>query len=625
MKIFKRLCAVIMACTAAACIAVGASAAEKTPAEKAKAYTAESPRFDLRDIGAVTSVKDQALLDTCWSFATMASVESNLIMQGLADDTIDLSESHLLWFTNGAQITDENDRLYGDESRILGQEAYSSSATLYDAVGTLSRWSGVQLEADAPYDPTGKTDPLPEEQRYTSYAHLEQANVYLKEHVTEIKQNLLDKGACYAVIYSADKYYNPKTKAHYGISQFANHAITIVGWDDNFSRENFREDCRPMNNGAWIVKNSRGDRWGDKGYFYLSYEDHSLRDIVFFETGPVYNYGSIYQYDGSIGMEYSKYSMKLITTNKMPHPTCANVYTAEDNAPIKAVGFYTTNDDFKYTITVFTGVTDDPSSGKVVHTQSGTMEHYGYHTVELTESVPVKKGEKFAVAVTFEGNKTFPLDNNSSTAGISYISKGKVSDTSEWTDTYEKYQASACIKAYSQYIPPVAGNVKLEQDGNNVKVSWDEVEGADIYRVFYRVGNKYKRTASTKKTTATVKGLTDPESVGFVVRARVNGVWSEYSKKDLVYITPDEPDYPLTLTAGDKKVTVKWDAVEGAESYRIYRYADGKFTTKTTTKTSYTYKKLENGKEYGFLLRVKKDGKWSDYKKSDLVFVTPNK
>ena len=38
-------------------------------------------------------------------------------------------------------------------------------------------------------------------------------------------------------------------------------AIAIVGWDDNYSKENFKaiNGVLPENDGAWLVKNSLGD------------------------------------------------------------------------------------------------------------------------------------------------------------------------------------------------------------------------------------------------------------------------------------------------------------------------------------------------------------------------------
>lgn len=58
------------------------------------------------------------------------------------------------------------------------------------------------------------------------------------------------------------------------------HAIIIVGWDDNYPKENFPEDCRPSENGAWIAHNSWGT-WGGDGTFYISYEDVYAEEDLF--------------------------------------------------------------------------------------------------------------------------------------------------------------------------------------------------------------------------------------------------------------------------------------------------------------------------------------------------------
>ena len=42
-----------------------------------------------------------------------------------------------------------------------------------------------------------------------------------------------------------------------------NHAVVIVGWDDNYDKSNFLQ--KPKNNGAFLVRNSWGTN--DHGYY----------------------------------------------------------------------------------------------------------------------------------------------------------------------------------------------------------------------------------------------------------------------------------------------------------------------------------------------------------------------
>ncbi len=50
------------------------------------------------------------------------------------------------------------------------------------------------------------------------------------------------------------------------------HGVLIIGWDDNYSKDNFVYE-KPEKDGAWLVLNSWGSSWGNNGTGWISYED----------------------------------------------------------------------------------------------------------------------------------------------------------------------------------------------------------------------------------------------------------------------------------------------------------------------------------------------------------------
>lgn len=66
------------------------------------------------------------------------------------------------------------------------------------------------------------------------------------------------------------------------------------------------------------------------------------------------------------------------------------------------------------------------------------------------------------------------------------------------------------------------------------------------------------------------------------------------------------------------KITVKWRKVKTATKYQVKAVLGSKAITKTTTKTSYTIKKLKRKKTYKIYVRAYNKagyGKWSKVKK----------
>ena len=111
--------------------------------------------------------------------------------------------------------------------------------------------------------------PLDSALAYDTDAFLEDA-VFSQYSVDRMKLLLTEYGSVSALIHMDNKgiYYRPETAAScYPFSGNVNHAVTVVGWDDDYSKDNFPSASKVMNNGAWIVKNSYGASWGKEGIF----------------------------------------------------------------------------------------------------------------------------------------------------------------------------------------------------------------------------------------------------------------------------------------------------------------------------------------------------------------------
>ena len=85
---------------------------------------------------------------------------------------------------------------------------------------------------------------------------------------------------------------------------------------------------------------------------------------------------------------------------------------------------------------------------------------------------------------------------------------------------------------------------------------------------------------------------------------------------------PDKPT--LTATPGSGSVTLRWSAVSGATSYRVYSYSNGSYACLgSTTATSYTKTGLTGGVKYGFLVRAFRGDTGSAYTTADVRYATP--
>ena len=401
-------------------------------------------RLDLREWGWVTPVKNQGRMGSCWTFGTISAVESALLK--LYGAEFDLSEDNL--FHNMLRYFP-----YGCTSRTEG--GFIILATSY-----LLAWMGPALEEEDIYDEVGKLSPfLPPG---NDVIHVQDMIIIPNDEIpdgTKTKSAIMQYGALAVSYYSKTDsslgYYNSNTSAHYvNVSRSPTHVVSVIGWDDNFSADNFL--ITPPGDGAWIVKNSWGSNWGDEGIVYISYYDKSFSPggktddnnigIILDNTVP---YNKNYQHD-------FVWLGKFVDMNKLMHDdgniTYANQFEAADNDLIAAVGTYFESSDVNYTVDIY--VNDE-----LKLTQEGISPFFGYHTIKLNEYVPIKKGDIFKAAIT---SNTMPVSTSSSSRVHYSENRSFFYYDDEWKDLYALEEAIACLKVYT-----IADDTNSSDDTND--------------------------------------------------------------------------------------------------------------------------------------------------------------
>lgn len=407
--------------------------------------------YDLRTTGKLTPVKDQGACGSCWAFATMGSLESML----RPSETWDFSENNL---KNTAGF---------DYDHCFGGNSFMSLAYL-------TRWDGPVTESDDPYTPSSPISPG----GLLTRKHLQEAVVMpARTGPTDndvIKQAVMEHGAVMTNMYWTNASYSGNNAYYYSGTADMNHLVTIVGWDDQYSRANFA--TTPPGDGAFIIRNSWGEGWGDGGYFYLSYHDTNCGkwNVVFNGAEVPESYSHVYQYD-PLGWVVS-YGYGGDTA------WFANIFPATANESIHAVSFYTPSPASTYEIQVYTNVAAGPTSGTLANTTSGVIPMAGYHTLSLAYPVPVAAGEEFSVVVklTSPGYNwpiavEIPYSGYSSGAtagpGQSYVSP----DGASWSDfAVAEDNGNVCLKAFADFTPPVRHD--FNGDGHS-DLLWHRTDG----------------------------------------------------------------------------------------------------------------------------------------------------
>ena len=554
--------------------------------------------YDSRDFNIITNIRDQNPWGTCWAFATHAIMESSLVKQQLADrDSIDLSERHLAYFVANTGY----DALGNANEDTLTQpsDAYylDSGGNISKAAMRLMNWQGAAAEADYPYS-TSIPAAIPREYAQDIVAiakdiyFIPTQGASTADEVSVIKKLIKTYGAVGWSYYHGNTYYNASTGAYNcNVAKGTNHAITLVGWDDTYAKENFSTNCQPQNNGAWIVKNSWGSNWGDEGYFYISYEDATLgegNDAGVMIADTANEYDNNYFYSNGIGTNYYNEVSKV-----------AQVFEAKSGAEqeiLKAVSFmlYSANEPYEIQVyknpVLVNGVVKNPESGEKMYETpvTGTTGYAGVYTADIPE-VTVQSGETFAVVVSFtdgigasvrtDKDYTYSqvVSKNVTEAGQSFLSFGY------WYDL-KNQNCSARMNVFTtnKYGDTPILRYKAEnplnfEDALKNNIIWTRclnVNKYEIYRSDSEDGN-YSLLGEVAGSLGTYQDEVSPEYWNKNLYYKVKAIFLDGSiaESDIleVFCKATIEMSEINVVKQQNENEISWGAVTGADGYKIER------------------------------------------------------
>lgn len=619
-------------------------------------------KYSLKDqIPANLVIKDQKSTNSCWAFATASALETNLAIANLKKGTnlskvYDFSERHIEYFTSKTFSNGEIN-VHG-YNREVGDGGSSDIAQSY-----LTNGSGAILEVEMPFENNEDKIDISKIQNKTvssevydtvefpSYRNETDENKV--QIMNRIKQHIQNYGSVYATLHGSSanmnsKCYNNDTGAKYCNNEYihsVDHAVSIIGWDDNYSTSNFTEGNQPKSNGAWIVRNSWGElseewrvselkdtiftkyeaqcknngwnsaeeipdsylrelgytvendtayiKYGDNGIIYVSYEDVNISKNMFGieKATDTVNYDYIYQYDEfyPIGGVSSLKSNNVMLCNIFNKKTSGTEYLTQ-------VSLYAPE---TYTCKVYVnpnGTSKSKDNLQLVTLKAGESETFnaGYHTIEFAEPIEIKSAS-FAVVIEVQGT-------NENTVAISLENKN--ASNKLWDNV--KVEEEKCFLLIGNNLDDSSKWRDLGKlsETNASLTSGDSTIKAFTTTQLFDEKLESIEIATPPNKTSYFEGE-NFDKTGMVVKAN-------YNSKNTPYIILDNSSYDITdgnnLVAGQKSVTIAYEDKSVKQTINVEKNSVTEIKIKTPP-TKIEYKEGENFDATGMVIEVTyKDG-----------------
>ena len=389
--------------------------------------------YSSKDMGYVTEIKNQLYSD-CWAYASLATFESTLLRNGFNIES--MSVPHLnAWATTRSNGTGWIRDYFGDGYAEI-------------ALGYLTSWQGAVEKSDAGeivLDTNTKGDLV--DTTLAKYGVTEIEYLY-KDNPDAIKKAIMENGGVYTSYATTSSCYGSNNTAYFMPStynsSYTGHAIEVVGWDDNYSRDKFngRVGKKPENNGAWLIKNSWGDYNSLGGYFWISYED---KYVFSSKYKPSYTIKKIEELDDSSKLIQNEiygatYEFNYVDREEV---TYINKFDFDESYNIIDRVMFKTECLADYTIHYVPTENGAPTSDKSkwVELFSGKPDYKGYICADVEDFLI--KDNNGSIAIT--------VNTSSVNEGLTSTDSGYVKNTigvGEWlTNTSGKY----VFKNDSQY------------------------------------------------------------------------------------------------------------------------------------------------------------------------------